>query len=184
MKRILGLMLVAVLGLSLVACSKGEDSKGSSGINSDSSLAQVENIPVDGIYKSDNGYTVKLPAGWSKVTIANAIEAFTDGEGNSLSFISGPTDDVFKTADEEYFKKDHFAGMGDSVEFISYKELEISGNKGHKVVFTTKKDDALTYITQILLGVDEAIYIFTFTDVEGKNQETIDGLISSLQINK
>ena len=38
MKRILGLMVVAVLGLSLVACNKGEDSKGSSGINSDSSL--------------------------------------------------------------------------------------------------------------------------------------------------
>jgi len=73
--------------------------------------------------------------------------------------------------------------MGDSVEFIKYKAVEISGNKGHEVVFTSKKDDVVTYVTQILLGVGEEIYVFTFTDIEGENQETIDGLISSLAIN-
>ena len=50
-------------------------------------------------------------------------------------------------------------------------------------MFTSKKDDVVTYATQILLGVGEEIYVFTFTDIEGENQETIDGLISSLAIN-
>jgi hypothetical protein len=183
MKRILIGIIAVIMGLSMVACNKNEEKGSSSQLSSDSSLAQVESVSKDGVYTSEYGYSVKLPVGWSKVTIANFMEAFTDGAGNSMSFISGPTDDIFKSADEEYFKTEHFAGMGDSVEFIKYKAVEISGNKGHEVVLTSKKDDVVTYVTQILLGVGEEIYVFTFTDIEGENQETIDGLISSLAIN-
>lgn len=183
MKRIIGGMMALILTFSLVACDKSEDSKNSSKAKSDSSSAQVEGLLSDGTYTSEFGYTVKLPVGWSKVTTASAKEAFTDKLGNSLSFHSGPTDDLFKAADEEYFKKDYFARMGDSVEFVSYDEIELDGNKGHKVVFTSKSDDVVTYLTQLLISVGEEIYIFTFTDVEGESQETIDAVITSLEIN-
>ncbi len=184
MKRIIGGMMAVILAFSLVACDKSEDSKNSSKANTDSSLAQVEGLLSDGTYTSEFGYTVKLPVGWSKVTTASAKEAFTDKLGNSsLSFHSGPTDDLFKAADEEYFKKDYFARMGDSVEFVSYDEIELNGNKGHKVVFTSKSDGVVTYLTQLLISVGEEIYIFTFTDVEGESQETIDAVITSLAIN-
>ena len=183
MKRIIGGMMALILTFSLVACDKDEDSKNSSKAKSDSSQAQVEGLLSDGTYTSEFGYTVKLPVGWSKVTIESAMEAFTDKLGNSLSFISGPTDDLFKAADEEYFKKDYFAGMGDTVKFISYNEIKLDGNKGHKVVFTSKSDGVVTYVTQLLISVGEEIYIFTFTDVEGESQETIDAVITSLTIN-
>lgn len=200
-KKIISGLLAVVLAVSLVACDKegkSKDNKSSQAELTTTTEAtttkattteketteanEPTGINGDGNFVSEYGYSLNLPDGWEKTVAPGALDALMDAEGNNFIFATTPSDASFDDVDEEYFKE-AYSTLGDNVKFVSYKKVKISGNKGHRIDISNKVSDDMTAIqTQIYLDVEDTVFLFTFTDMNGSKQDVIEGIIDSISI--
>ncbi len=212
-KKIISGMMALILAFSLVACDKDEDSKKSEKSKADSSSSEVETtketkeekeeetekeketekdsksdtnakFSADGTYTSANGYSMKLPAGWTEARTSTNSDVLSDSSGNQFSFISSPSDEDFETADEAYFRNNYLQAMGagDSIKMVSYEEVKIDGNKAHILELSVESGETTPIIMQAFIAVNDEVYMFFYTDIDGSKPEVFDNAMDSLTI--
>ena len=199
-KKIIIGALAFVLAASLVACDKNNDSKKDNTSAAEATTTTVATteeakteevttkaskpagINAEGEFVSEYGYSMDIPEGWEETILPGALEALMDADGNNVIFATLPSDASFKDADEEYFRM-AFSTLGEAVTFLGFKETNNSGYEGFRVDITNKVSDTMTAIqTQLYFEVDDTVYLFTFTDMDGSNQDVIKGIIDSISI--
>ena len=110
------------------------------------------------------------------------MDAISDSSGNNITFLSTPSDAQFKAADEAFFKDTYLSSLGGSVEYKGYEVVEIAGYRAHRLKFTNTYSSFVMHQSQAFIAVDDEIFIFTYTDIDGSHPEVFDNAMDSLII--